>query len=306
MGDVVPLGRKYVSRVERLVKSSKKDFKRGLIIGLPPEVSRGHEQRELIFQEGLRRSILFWDRLAWPTNDGFMMPGGPEIDFLEDIGFLERPHYRGFEGLQEQIFLDCYRTCFQEFECRDPGAWAVALEPNAADPDKYLFEVGRGAEVELVRAVPVPRVEMPLEEVLEFRLKRQNEVTAFMNEKAEFFQRWVNSEDQAHQLRLAQSRIERACLDLIGVSRECKYPFSYSNWNIGYVFGAVTSVATYSALEGLSKLAAYPFVNEALTGVSGAALLVHKANGPKKRQIKSSPYRYAVSIDQKLGNALEV
>lgn len=301
MGDVVPLGRKFISPVQRLVERSKPDFKRGLIIGFPNDYfnSPSISEKDLVSREELRRFILFWDHLAWPTNNSLMMTGGKDIQYLEELGFLSRPHYSDIFGEQSQIFSTCYHQCFNQLEAKNPGAWAIAQAPGAQDGKGGLFECSRGAQVDLVRAVPVPSAEMPMEEVLEFRLKRIDEVNDFHIAVGDFFENWINSEDQAHQLRLAQNKIQRACADLISVSRETRYPFRISNWKVGYAFPLIVGMPTYLSLEAIPKLEMFPFAEE-LLGIGAGYMTINKALAKKKEGLRTSPYRYSVSMEKEL------
>lgn len=190
MGEVIGFSREFVAPRIRELKDKLPRFSKGLIIGPKMSVRPGSltSSGGGFSEEQLRRAVLFWDQLVSPVNAVFRSPLTPEMEFLEKVGYLSCPVFSEMSGDLSEIIRRSYLDCFRKLESENPGSWAIATGPDALDFGTEMFEDTRGAQVELYRAVPVPESGVPLEEVLEFKFKRQDEVAAFNNEIDGFFQ----------------------------------------------------------------------------------------------------------------------
>lgn len=301
MGDVVKFKGEFVSPRLREARSFEFNFRKGLIIG-PNLKIRGKDitgNASHIGNSQLRRAILFWDSLVLPITPAFEVSPTAELEFLEEAGFLTRPVFHGGDGYVTDILIRGYEQCFRHYESLNSGSWAVAQGPDALDLGEKFFAETRGAGFDLYSAVPVPEADVPLHDVLEFKHLRRDECIAFNDAVDTFFDSWVTSHDQAHQLTLAKRRIETACADLVKVARESKKPFKLSNWQVRHSFDVMTGYGAYELVEKIPFAAELPFLSE-VVGFAVSFMDLSSRLVAKKDTVGSSPYRYAVSIDQKL------
>ena len=123
----------------------------------------------------LRFALLFWDRLVWPSSRAIHFSSGPDETFLESAGILTRPEYT-FNGDGAQGIARGQIQAYQELERSEPGVWALAQGENSLLLKDGLADEGKGTLVELHRAIPVPKQDVPLAEILEFRQRRRDEL----------------------------------------------------------------------------------------------------------------------------------
>ena len=163
---------------------------------------------------------------------------------------------------------------------------------------------GRGALVELVRAIPVPDQEVPLAEVLELKLKRKDELLAVRFELDSFYSEIAISADPEFELRRKAQRVDEACADLLKVADEWRFPVKLADVKASFEWSAQAAVPAFLALFAGNQYE-LPTVATALGTTLGAAIGLLKVSGdivvrstPSKR--KEHPFRYVYSIHNEL------
>jgi len=239
---------------------------------------------------------LFWDHLQWPQSNEFHLGHTVDTQYLEERGVLSRPSYK-ISGDVGSALAESYLQCFFENEKHNPGNWAVSTGDNSLLLKSKEFSAGRGESVELVRAIPIPDADVPLEEVISFKEKRKDEVRSIQLAINELYSSWTGAEDQEHQLQLSISKIEEACANIVQVAREDKNPFRLSNWTIGF---GLNAIGILGAAEFGAKMGT-PFGLEQLGRLLGGAastITLSKNLGFTNDRVKSSPFRYAASLER--------
>lgn len=130
----------------------------------------------------LRQYLLYWDKIDWPDNNVISISGSnSEIDFLQTVGVLERTKIR-FSGTCRNAgyaMLGMQMVALERRNKKDPGAWSLAQQSELlVGPTEGTIEA-HTIEIELYSALPVPSANVSLEEVLEFKLKRSDELLRF-------------------------------------------------------------------------------------------------------------------------------
>ena len=177
---------------------------RGLVVSPPIEIegtSLRIKHSNLDPQE-LRFALLFWDRLVWPSSRAIYISSGPDESFLEAEGVLTRPDYT-INGDMAQGVLKGQIQAFLDLNRREPGAWALAQGENSLLLRDGLVMEGNGALVELHRAIPIPKHDVPLAEILEFRLKRRDELLLLRQQLESFVFEIESSSDRPAMLYIA-------------------------------------------------------------------------------------------------------
>lgn len=210
---------------------------RGLIISNPISISN-HSLRVFypsIDERELRFALLYWDKLAWPQSSAMEFCTTPDIYFLEECGILIRPEF-SFRGswdlahLIRQEFLYFFDLC----ERVSPGSWALAQGNKSLMIESSHFSPGHGILVELHRAIPTPDKEMPLQEILEFKSKRADELANLRQKLDELYVRIANSNDGFFEFGRTAREIDKACADLLSLAKESRFPFKLAGVNITY------------------------------------------------------------------------
>lgn len=275
---------------------------RGLVVSPPIEIegTRLHAKSSNLDPQELRFALLFWDRLVWPSSRAIYFASGPDETFLEEAGVLSRPEYTvygdGATGIargQVQAFLD--------LEQSQPGAWALSQGENSFLWRDGLADAGKGSLVELHRAIPVPKQEVPLAEILEFRQRRRDELVLLRYHLESLVSEIERSTDKPTALQKRVTDVDQACADLLRVSKEWRFPVYLSNLKASF---SLSPQKFLPAVAGGWKLGE-PYGLTAATAVAAAAgaastLEVKGDYGLRSIRRPASPYRYAFQIHHEL------
>jgi hypothetical protein len=278
---------------------------RGLVVSPPIEIqgSSLFARSSNLDPHELRFALLFWDRLVWPSSRAIHFASGPDELFLEDAGILSRPEYTidgdGAQGIakgQIQAFLDLERS--------EPGAWAMAQGENSLLLKDTHFEAGKGALIELHHAIPIPTVDVPLNEILEFKERRRDELILMRHQLDTFVLEIEGAADKPLALQKRIAELDDACANLLKVGKEWQFPVYLSNLNASF---NLSPMKVLSSIVGGWKVAQhYSYgltATAAVAGMAGvASVLEIKCDKIGLRSVKrpQSPYRYSYQIHKEL------
>src|SRR5436305_3766783 len=101
---------------------------RGLVISVPLVISGRslHLKINQLDPQELRFSLLFWDKLDYPMNNGIMLAAGPDAQFLEQAGILTRTMVPMAPGDMAEGFRQCHLRAFEALDRKEPGCWSIA------------------------------------------------------------------------------------------------------------------------------------------------------------------------------------
>ena len=179
---------------------------------------------------------------------------------------------------------------FLELEKREPGLWALAQGENSLLIKNRLLEEGRGALVELTRAIPVPDKDVPLNDILEFRLKRRDDLLRLRHEIDSLFTAVNDAADKQFELRRRIAQIDTACADILKIAKESALRFRLSDFKASFEIKPISAIA---ALVGWQVGVAHemPIVSAAIAGAA-ASFKIKKDFGVHGIKLRASPYRY--------------
>ena len=263
---------------------------RGLVVSAPMSVDGEsvYIKSSTLDPQELRMALLFWDKLAWPVSNIIHMGSDPDASFLEQAGVLTRPSYR-FSGSGAQSLVVAQAQAFRDLEETEPGRWALSQGENSMLISGGGLKEGRGAFVELIRAVPVPDKAVPLAELLELKSRRYDELLALRCELDEFYSRIQSSSDSRFELARSVDRVDAACRDLLGAARGWRFPLRLADWKASFELNDTVLRGFLGAAVGsqfnLTTVGAMLGASSGIVKV-GAEMVT----GNIKR--KTSPYRY--------------
>lgn len=274
---------------------------RGLVISPPISINLDgsmYIRDSWLDPQELRFSLLFWDRLSWPTGQN-QLGTDPNATYLEECGVLERPHYNiggpiGLSILNGQI------AAYQDAENKAPGAWAMAQGDNSLMIKGGIGEIGKGALIELSRAIPIPAASVHLNDILEFKERRRDQLMRFRFHLEALADDVANSPDRSEQLELHLKDINSACADLMALGKEWQCPIHVSTFKTSLnlkpsLVGKVAGAWEFGSKLGLE----FATVAAAATGIyHGVKIDTDLGIRSPKRPI--SPYRYAYHIHTEL------
>lgn len=251
--------------------------------------------------QDLRSSLLFWDRLAWPDNNLIAVGAGPDATYLEQTKVLTRPRYRFHSGGVD-VFLRAQEACFTELDASEPGLWAIGQGENSILLEQGSLQSGPGAVVELLNAIPVPDKDVPLNEILEFKLKRYDELSALREEINKLAAQVAESDDPAFELVQRLAEVDEKSTAAMRVTSEWQFPVRLSDMKVSVEIkpGEVARDSLLAAAAGQTLAGTTAAVAAALgQGILSSLKIVAgpRWNGLKKR---ITPYRYVTQVHEQL------
>ncbi|WP_158301155.1 DUF6236 family protein [Janthinobacterium sp. BJB426] len=276
---------------------------RGLVISPPLEIegSRLLVKSAALDPQELRFALLFWDKLVWPSSRAIHIGSGPNELFLESAGILSRPDYT-FNGDGAQGVALGYFAAFQDREKAEPGVWAMSQGERSLNLIGQYQEKEKGALLELHRAIPLPSIDVPLQEILEFKEKRKDELWLLRNRLDSLLSDLDVADDRELAFAKQIKEIDEACANLIAVGRDWKFPVLLSNLKASF---NLTPSKFLPAIAGGWAMGKEYGLTAAATaaGVAGlVSTLEIKGDFGLRGVLKpNSPYQYAFHIDRELG-----
>jgi hypothetical protein len=198
-------------------------------------------------------------------------------------------------GEFKAVFINSYSKLDQI----SPGKWVMSTGEKSISFPGEMVDDKRGLLTTLYQAIPIPEKDVPLEDVLAFREKRLSEVLQLRAAIDEFYQSWVNSQDQDHSYAVAKDHIEAACCDAIRVAKESGLPFKLSSWKIGYSVSVTEILAGVGAMAITSELG----LPSLIVGAAAASsfISIKQDIGLKSPTKDLSPFNIVSSIHREFG-----
>lgn len=281
--------------------------KLGLVVSPPIEIQGTslHIRMRFLDPQELRFSILLWDNLVWPLSRVIHLSGGPDEAFLESAGILTRPEYT-FSGDVAQGMARTHIQAFMDLDVREPGRWALAQGENSLLLKDLLLEPDTGALLELTRAIPVPDKDVPLNDVLEFKQRRVDELRRLRSELDTFVAAVSQAEDKEAELRAHIATVDAACADALRVSREWQFPVRLTNFKASVELRPIVTAVAGVSIFGLSTISGLAASAAVLAGIGGAvaatapALKLGADFGWRGLKRRLGPYRYVYQFHNEL------
>jgi hypothetical protein len=164
-----------------------------------------------------------------------------------------------------------------------------------------LAEEGKGALIELHRAIPVPKHDVPLTEILEFRQRRRDELILLRDQLESFVSEIEGSADKSLALQKRVAELDQACSNLLALGKEWQFPVYLSN----IIASFSLSPQKFLPAVAVGWKMGEPYGLPAATAVAGACgavstLEIKGDYGLRSMKRPRSPYRYAFRMYEEL------
>ena len=185
--------------------------KRGIVLSPPFELlpTGGIRLGGGIEPLDIRKYLLYWDEIDYATNNLIHIEGGNDIKFLEECKVLKRSRinfYGTYTTSEGRIFIEAQQAAFEANEKNEPGCWSLAQ--LSTSPYYVNSQSKECLEFELFKCLPVPQHDVPLNDILEFKEKRKDEILELRGYLDELYQSVINSSDPSKALSAAINKIE--------------------------------------------------------------------------------------------------
>lgn len=275
---------------------------RGIVLTSPMEIegSTLRMNGANLHPEELRFALLYWDKLSWPNQSFIVSDMSEDEKLLAEMGVLERPEF-DFNGDVAQGMLKGYLGVFKEKAQSSPGLWSLSEGERSLSAicGRDEFDTVDSLSVRLARSIPIPGVDMSVEQIIKFKEKRRDELgelRACLENTTQDMNFMGNPDEYLnHQI----NKMRDACANLLRVSGEWQSPFYLSDVSL-----STSETLAGLGLAGLSLKEAFE-VGGSVTGamVMGALSgVVSVGLTPKLRWVKKDlgPYKYVYKMHKEL------
>ena len=164
----------------------------------------------------VRHWLLFWDEFNCPTNSFIGTGLSPDLQYLEDCGFLRRNHVRMSGSISSgefgKLFLAAQHITYNQLNEAEPGKWTVASSDgiiSAQAPPSLESSL----IFELINVFQVPEDTVSIDDILEFKAQRGDELQAFHKHLEEIYSRISASRDIIRSRTVEISNLESTLCD---------------------------------------------------------------------------------------------
>ncbi|WP_434728738.1 DUF6236 family protein [Pseudomonas soli] len=277
---------------------------RGLIISSPVRINR--EEFQIyggLDHQDLRASLLYWDRLVWPSNPQIHSTAGQDETFLTDSGILYRPYINHPGGFGGDIMLESQALAYMDLSEQQPGIWSINAGENSIHTKSEFETPDNGTLLELYNSLPVPGPSVPLNEIVEFKHKRRDELLAFRAHFENLAESIQSAPDTTKELEAKLKEVDKACANLLKTTREWRYPVyitsSQASFNFDLTKAFKSAVETYTAGMKVNLDQTTAIVSAGAAALASQFKIAITA-GFRSTRLPPSPYKYAYHVQREL------
>ncbi|MCY2604893.1 DUF6236 family protein [Klebsiella pneumoniae] len=252
----------------------------------------------------LIRTVLFWDKIIIPCNTNIFvinLDHIPEIVTLRAEKILEEPKIQvNVDGELTSVLYGMYMWyIMQMMKSNDANYSTYELEKMIISDHDQVSPSG-GELLTFTNAFPEPDVSTEINDILEFKLKRKDQLNLLMAHLNSLELRVLKAENKHTELNKAINEIDIACADVIRLYKEKGIKFNISNAKFNFSMKEIIEV-TGATYEG-SVIAGLPQTAAVLASLSaGIASVVEIKDAISFKKIdKTNPFNYAGEISKHL------
>nr|WP_315299916.1 DUF6236 family protein [Raoultella terrigena] len=246
-------------------------------------------------------NALYWDKIITTTNSivNISCDGSPGVMELKKEGILVEVKFIITNGTIRTVYDANMKFLIDSLARKDINFIASDANKVLIDNKIEVSEYG-GELLTLVNAIPEPDDSVNINEVLEFRLKRKDNLKNLMNKLNELNIRVMKAESKGLELKSAINEIDIACAEIIRLYKERGIKFNLSevklNFNIPEI-AAKSGAAYVGAKEiGLSETCAV--LASTLFGIN--TFITFTPAISLRKIDKANPFNYVGEMSTKL------
>ncbi|HIF9467180.1 TPA: DUF6236 family protein [Photobacterium damselae] len=279
----------------------------------------------------LRKYLLYWDKINVPRST-FLDFDCSQFRFLQSTGVLERTQYgkdynmyamglsnsnhctikniRLGQGIGLAKITDCtnihldkyagdeilraHEDIYMLLESQNKGCWSKGQ--IASQLMSFDTQDKQAVEFNLYNLLPIPSIETPLEDILEFKLRRYDELLAFRVYLDDFYQSIINSADIPRAYNTEMTRLELSLIDLNRTMQASKIKVCLNS--LRSVMGGMDSILGIGL--GAMGVASMFGVTPIVAGLAGAGIGVATKMIPQSKTSIPKELTYIKSIRKNL------
>lgn len=251
----------------------------------------------------IRNWVMFWDEFICPDNN-FISTGLPsDLEFLQEANLLTRnmvPFSGGISsGNFGQLFLAAQEITYMQKKQEEPGKWTMAQSEGIIRAQSGNQNVEACLVFDLINSIQLPDRLVPISEILEFKEKRRDELSAFHTYLEEIYLRIMLTKDiprtKTHEL----IKLELAISDY---NKTVKEKFNNRLLSTLRIILDRSLISSASMAMGAASLA--PSIGLPALGagalVGSASFAIQSILTEKPSKVGSHPMTYVTKIENEL------
>lgn len=250
----------------------------------------------------LKHYLLYWDKVEFPNNNMIHIADAPEFELLYQENVLQRTNINlsGFNGNIGFAYLIAQAEAIRQLNEKNPGKWTLAQNSTKFVLPENMSIKTASIEFELYNILPSPGDDVSYDDLLEFKVRRKDELTTFRTCMDEIYLEITKSGDIPRSKNVAMAKLEKSISDLTVVADE--------SWSSKFLSGFKVELSIPNIVDNAVKgagLAAMSSVPISLGAAAGAITSVMKfdfSSAPKVTGTSelSSDFAYISSVNHEL------
>lgn len=172
----------------------------------------------------LRQYLLYWDRIDFPTNNIIHCTSN-DIDYLESLNLLQRTKYNcSCNDIinMEELFLNAQIQALNNNNLNKNERWTLGQGNLNLLLPKDEVERKNTLILDLYNSLPIPATDVPLDDIINFKEKRRDELMEFRNSMDKIYLSIINSGDIDISKSVAIKDLEKKIIAINKVMNESK------------------------------------------------------------------------------------
>ncbi len=175
--------------------------------------------------EKLRYYLLYWDKIVITDSNIFSTGVSGEFKTLETAGLLEKQTARmtlqgKFNSTDlAKIHANGLAQIVSDLTNKNPGQWSIHQSGNQLIIPSSMSTELITADISLTNCLPIPKADFPLDKLLDFKLKNQDELLALRATLDELYLEITKSADIPRSQIAQIQRLNNAISDLNKVAQ---------------------------------------------------------------------------------------
>ncbi|WP_139530717.1 DUF6236 family protein [Klebsiella michiganensis] len=253
--------------------------------------------------KNINSKILYWDKIVNLELEHIVPNEASYITTLKREGIYESVHIDFYPFPIDNFFIQNFANATKDkiIELLENKSINYVAEDISKDIyfNDCIINQTNGMLMQLANALPFPDDRVPLDKVLEFRLKRKDMLRELLNHINTIELRVSSSENQAHELRAALNEIDIGCTNAIRAYKESGIKFQLTKVEFNFNMKDILAVSG-SVFGGASMF--LPRTTAASLAVMAGVIstLNISASMQINRIDKKNPFNYTAEINKHL------
>jgi len=253
--------------------------------------------------DAIIKAVLYWDNIIIPntTQVGCDISHAPWIKELRQEKILIEPTLIAIQsGSIAQMMYDTHMAFIEEAMSIKEINFSVYNLERTFKKRRDVTNLSGGESLTLANALPIPSRNTNINEVLEFKEKRKDNLGQLMAHLNTIELQISQAENKGYAVKKAINEIDIACRDIIRLHKESGIKFNLSNAKFNFSFKEMSKYAGYA--YGGAVTIGLPHTAAVIAGiVSGISTMVEIKDAISLKKIdKSNPFNFVGQMSVEL------